>query len=113
VPEGELRKKMVQLHHDTPVGGYGGRWKTTEIVTRNYWWPGVTKEVRRYIDGYNACQQYKNKSKAPAEKLMPNCHKLHLAISPSILQQFTQSQWIPKALKKTFRSILVTSRSNQ
>jgi len=27
-----------------------------ELVTRNYWWPGVTKEVGRYIDGYNACQ---------------------------------------------------------
>jgi len=27
-----------------------------ELVTRNYWWPGVTKEVERYIDGYNACQ---------------------------------------------------------
>jgi len=27
-----------------------------ELVTRNYWWPEVTKEVGRYIDGYNACQ---------------------------------------------------------
>ena len=33
--EGELRGKVIQLHHDTPVGGYGGRWKTTELVTRN------------------------------------------------------------------------------
>jgi len=26
----------------------------------------------RYVDGCNACQRYKNRSKAPAEKLMPN-----------------------------------------
>jgi len=45
VPEEELRGEIVQLHHDTPVGGYGGRWKTMELVTRNYWWPGVMKEV--------------------------------------------------------------------
>ena len=26
----------------------------------------------RYIDGYDTCQQYKNRSEAPAGKLMPN-----------------------------------------
>jgi len=26
-----------------------------ELVTRNYWWPGVTKEVRKYIKEYDAC----------------------------------------------------------
>ena len=58
--EGELRGKVIRLHHDTPVGGHGGRWKTTELVTRNYWWPGVTKEVGRYVDGCDTCQRYKN-----------------------------------------------------
>jgi len=43
-----------------------------ELVTRNYWWPGVTKEVERYVDRCDACQRYKNQSEAPAEKLMPN-----------------------------------------
>jgi len=37
VLEGELRGEIVRLHHDTLVGGYGGRWKTMELVTRNYW----------------------------------------------------------------------------
>jgi len=72
MPEGELRGEIIQLHYDTPVGGYGGRWKTAELVARNYWWPGVTKEVGRYVDGCDACQRYKNLSKAPAGKLMPN-----------------------------------------
>jgi len=30
------------------------------------------------------------------------CYKLHLAISPSILYQFSWFQWLWKALKKTF-----------
>jgi len=34
--------------------------------------PGVTKEVRRYVDGCHACQRYKNQSKAPVGKLMLN-----------------------------------------
>jgi len=72
MPEEKLRSKVIQLHHDTPVEGYRGRWKTTELVTKNYWWPGVTKEVRKYVDECNACQRYKNRSEAPVGKLIPN-----------------------------------------
>jgi len=72
VPEGELREEVIRLHHNTPVRGHRGRWKMTKLVTRNYWWPGVTREVGRYVDGCDACQRYKNRSEAPADKLMPN-----------------------------------------
>jgi len=72
VPEGDLRREIIQLYHDTPVGGHGGRWKTIELIGRNYWWPGITKKVRRYVDRCDICQRYKNQSKAPAGKLMPN-----------------------------------------
>ena len=33
---GELRAEIIQLHHDVPVAEHGGRWKMTELVTRNY-----------------------------------------------------------------------------
>ena len=72
IPEGDLRREIIQLHHDTPIGGHGGRWKMAELVTRNYWWLGVTKEVGRYVDGCDVCQRYKNQSEVPAGKLMPN-----------------------------------------
>ena len=42
-----------------------------------------------------------------------DCHKLHLVISPPILRRFPRFQSQLKALKKTFRSIPVTSRGNQ
>ena len=45
--------------------------------------------------------------------LIAFCHKLHSAISPSILHRFSQSQWLRKALEKTFRSVPVTSRGDQ
>jgi len=72
VPEGDLRREIIQLHYDTPVGGHGGRWKMAELIVRNYWWPEVTKEVGRYVDGCDACQRYKNQSEVPVGKLMPN-----------------------------------------
>jgi len=72
VPEGDLRREIIQLHHNTPVGGHRRRWKMTKLIGRNYWWPGITKEVGRYVEGYDACQRYKNRNEAPAGKLMPN-----------------------------------------
>jgi len=32
----KLRVEIIRLHHDTPIVGYGGQWKTVELVTRNY-----------------------------------------------------------------------------
>jgi len=64
--------EIIRLHHDMPVGGHEGQWKTVELVTRNFWWPGVIKEVKQYVEGCDACQQNKNRTEQPVEKLMPN-----------------------------------------
>ena len=67
----KLKAEIVRLYHNTPIGGHGGQWKTVELVTRNFWWPGVTKEVKRYVERYDACQHNKNCTEQPAGKLMP------------------------------------------
>jgi len=73
VPKDEkLRMEIIQLHHDTPIAGHGGQWKMVELVTRNYWWPGVIKEVKRYVEGCDQCQRMKNRAEMPAGKLRPN-----------------------------------------
>ena len=41
-------------------------------MTRNFWWPGVTREVKRYVEGCDACQRNKNRTEQPAGKLIPN-----------------------------------------
>jgi len=47
VPKDEThRAEIIRLHHDMPIGGHGGQWKTVELVTRNFWWPGVMKKVK-------------------------------------------------------------------
>ena len=51
----ELRTEIIRLYHETPIGGHGGQWKMVELVTQNFWWPGVTKEVKRYVEGCDAC----------------------------------------------------------
>ena len=51
----ELRAEIIWLYHNTLVAGHGGKWKITELVTRNYWWLGVTKEMGKYVERYNMC----------------------------------------------------------
>ena len=60
---------MIQLHYNVPMAGYGGRWKTVELVTRDYWWQGVMRDVGRYMEGYDLCQRMKNKMEELAGKL--------------------------------------------
>jgi len=44
----------------------------TELVTRNFWWPGITKEVKKYVEGCDVCQRNKNQIEVLTGKLMPN-----------------------------------------
>ena len=36
-PTSDIRLKIVALNHDSRVAGHPGRWKTLELVSRNYW----------------------------------------------------------------------------
>ena len=65
----ELRVEIIRLHHDVPAAGHGGRWKTVELVTRNYWWLGVTRDVGKYVEGCDLCQRMKNRIEELAGKL--------------------------------------------
>jgi len=33
----ELRAEIIQLYHNVPVAEHEEKWKTIELVTRNYW----------------------------------------------------------------------------
>jgi len=73
VPKDEkLRVEIIQLHHNVPTAGHGGRWETVELVTRNYWWLGVIRDIGRYVEGCDLCQRIKNKMEKVAEKLKLN-----------------------------------------
>ena len=40
-----------------------------ELVTRNYWWPEVTREVGQYVEGCDLYQRMKNRIEGMVEKL--------------------------------------------
>ena len=65
----ELRIEIIWLHHDVLMAEHGGKWKIVELVTKNYWWPGVTRKMGRYVKGCDLCQRMKNRTKEIVGKL--------------------------------------------
>jgi len=49
----DLRRQIVALCHDTHIAGHPGCWKTLELVSRNYWWPQMSRYIGQYISTYD------------------------------------------------------------
>jgi len=43
--------------HDSPYSGHLGTNKTFKLVTRHYWWPGVTAQVEQHCETCHQCQK--------------------------------------------------------
>jgi hypothetical protein len=59
VPRDEqLRQEIIREHHDDRAAGHL-RYKTQELITRNYWWLMISRDVKSYVDGCEVCQRTK------------------------------------------------------
>jgi hypothetical protein len=67
----DLRRQIVELHHDSLMAGHPGRWKTLELVSRNYWWPGMSRYIAAYVKGCDKCNRTKTFPAKPVGKLVP------------------------------------------
>ena len=68
----DLRREVVKTYHDSLPAGHPGRWKTYEMVSRNYWWPGLSTFVDGYVTGCDTCARTKNSTKRSIGPLKPN-----------------------------------------
>ena len=50
---------MIQLIHDSPLSRHPGRESTRELLAREYTWPGMTQDVRRFVHNCNTCGKSK------------------------------------------------------
>jgi hypothetical protein len=67
----KIRKEVLRQHHDNPVSGHPGRTRTTELITRNYWWPGMRHTINSYVDGCHKCQRNKTFPSKPLGTMEP------------------------------------------
>ena len=61
--------EIIQLYHNVPVAKHGGKWKMIELVTRNYQWLRIIKDVGKYMEGCDMCQRMKNRTEVLVGKL--------------------------------------------
>ena len=73
-----LQKNVISRAHDDPVASHGGMVKTIELIRRNFYWPGLVKDVREYIRNCDVCKS----TKAPNYNLKPEMGKQAVSIRP-------------------------------
>ena len=61
----------VALCHDTHIAGHSGHWKTLELVSRNYWWPQMSRYISQYISTCDLCLWTKPWRHSPVGELQP------------------------------------------
>jgi len=56
-----LRSEILRMVHDDPLSGHFGVNKTLELLARCWWWPGMRRSVREYVETCPVCQRTKVK----------------------------------------------------
>ncbi|QRW24417.1 Retrotransposable element Tf2 protein [Rhizoctonia solani] len=58
VPDvGTLRTDLLHIFHNSPLAGHPGRQHTLELVSRNYYWPGIRADTYWHVDSCETCQR--------------------------------------------------------
>ena len=67
-----LRGEIIKDHHDNPATRHPGHYKTLELVSQNYYWPVMSKEIWKYVKSCDTCQRSKPLRLSPAAPLHPH-----------------------------------------
>jgi len=65
----DARLKVLRARHDSPLAGHPGISKTIELISRDYTWVGLKKDVEAYVFGCAVCQRTKPSHQRPSGHL--------------------------------------------
>ena len=97
----DLRRRLLELYHNTPITGHLGISGTYELVSRGYYWENMHDYVTKYVTNCQVCIRAKKRN-----------HKLQGVLQPLPIPegpwQWTESDHIVKLPKSNgFDSIYV------
>ncbi|KAF8676560.1 hypothetical protein RHS04_06494 [Rhizoctonia solani] len=57
VPDLEtLKERLLKEFHDSPLVGHPGQQHTLELLSQNYWWPGMKSLAKEWVECCPTCQ---------------------------------------------------------
>ncbi|MBW0543452.1 hypothetical protein O181_083167, partial [Austropuccinia psidii MF-1] len=65
----ELRTKVYEECHDSPLSGHFGFFKTFNRVRQRYYWPKMREDIMGYIEKCHTCLQFRPNPGLPAGKM--------------------------------------------
>ncbi|CAM4841068.1 unnamed protein product [Rotaria magnacalcarata] len=72
VPQGDLRRTILHIYHDTAANGaHFGRNKTLHKIKQRYFWPSTYKDINNYIKSCILCAQFNPRRQKPPGTLKP------------------------------------------
>lgn len=70
-----LQQRIIRLYHESQLTGHLGRFKTLELIKRDFWCPSMGIHIWNYVNGCAICQSTKNqnnKTPVPILTITPN-----------------------------------------
>lgn len=65
-----LRERVLHENHNQPAAGHLGIRKTVNRVCNRYFWPGMVRDVAKFVRSCESCQRYKPSQDAPAGEML-------------------------------------------
>jgi hypothetical protein len=66
IPENiKLKMQIIYRTHNSGTKGHPGRMKTTELVSRSYFWPKMTYDIQNYVKSCHFYKRVKASRSAP------------------------------------------------
>ena len=67
----KIKEEILKENHDSVDVGHSGQHRMLELLKRNYWWPRLKEDVKRYVQECFKCQQNKVQHQRKARELHP------------------------------------------
>jgi len=74
----DLRRRLMESEHDSKIAGHFGRERTMELISRNFYWPNMETDIRKYCNECDNCQR----TKSPRHAKYGLLHPLEMACKP-------------------------------
>ncbi|KAL6322441.1 hypothetical protein AAG906_008096 [Vitis piasezkii] len=71
VKKGNLRRELLEEAHCSKFAIHLGGTKMYRDLKQNYWWPGMKRDIARFVAQYLVCQQVKAEHQRPVGSLQP------------------------------------------